>query len=285
MTGCGFKEAAALGARISAEIRSVNSRFLDINISLPPALAKTEPRARELLRSRFARGKIDASIRLEGGPSSVSVSANVDAAISFRDAIAQVAAALGIEGGVPLSLVIEREGVLESRDGTDASLLWPGIEEALSGAADALKADREREGLALKRDISKKLDTLDSCAVVFEKWQTEMEGAFMAQTLARFKSLLGDGFDEARAMQETAAQLVRSTINEEVVRLKSHLAALRALLESDGPSGKRMDFVCQEANREINTIGSKNQCVEVGGAVVDAKEAIEDIREQIRNVE
>ena len=112
-----------------------------------------------------------------------------------------------------------------------------------------------------------------------------MEVIFRENIQKRFNEILGDAVDEQRVMQEIAALLVKYTINEEIVRLDSHLKALKAEIENNPAPGRKLDFICQEINREINTIGSKNQIVEVGQAVIEAKDALENIREQIRNIE
>ena len=136
-----------------------------------------------------------------------------------------------------------------------------------------------------KEAMLEKLDMLDSCAEFFAMWQPKMEEKFKEQITSRFNELLGDHVDENRIMTEVAAMLVKYTINEEIIRLKSHLEALRKEITSSPVPGKRLDFICQEANREINTIGSKNQFAEVGAMVVNAKDALENIREQSKNVE
>ena len=171
-----------------------------------------------------------------------------------------------------------------SRD-VDAEEYWNKIEPTFDAAMEAFLADRAREGKNLKADLLKKLDALDQCAAFFAQWQPQMEGKFREQILSRFEELLGDKVDQNRVMAEVAALMVKYTINEEIVRLQSHLKAMRKEMEENPAPGKRLDFICQEANREINTIGSKNQFVEVGQKVIDAKDALENIREQSKNVE
>ena len=152
-------------------------------------------------------------------------------------------------------------------------------------ALNQFVADREREGNNLCKDILKMADKIEKCVSVFIEWQSKMEEIFKANILKRFEEVLGDNVDEQRAMQETAALLVKYTINEEIVRLKSHISALKKEIEDNPAPGRKLDFICQEMNREINTIGSKNQISEVGAAVITAKDALENIREQIRNIE
>ena len=137
----------------------------------------------------------------------------------------------------------------------------------------------------MKRDLLEKLEKLSECAKFFTEWQPKMEEMFKEQITTKFRELLEDKADENRIMTETAAMLVKYTINEEIVRLKSHIAAMRDELEKNPTPGKRLDFICQEMNREINTIGSKNQFAEVGAMVITAKDSLENIREQSKNVE
>jgi uncharacterized protein (TIGR00255 family) len=146
-------------------------------------------------------------------------------------------------------------------------------------------ADRDREGANLKKDLLEKLSKIEESEKLFKEWIPQMEQLFREGILKRFKEVMGDEVDEQRVMTETAALLVKYTINEEVVRLQSHIDALKAEMENNPAPGKKIDFICQELNREINTIGSKNQFVEVGRAVIAAKDALENIREQARNVE
>ena len=137
------------------------------------------------------------------------------------------------------------------------------IEPAFSEAYEKFVGDRKREGENLKVDLLEKLDVLDECAAFFKNWQPKMETLFKETIVKKFNELLGDSADENRIMSETAAMLVKYTINEEVVRLHSHLKAMRDEINNNPVPGKKLDFICQETNREINTIGSKNQFSEV----------------------
>ena len=204
----------------------------------------------------------------------------------YAEAIGQIAQSLGRSAeDVPLSLIVAQEGVLNIAHDYDADSYWQKIEPIFSEVFEQFISDRKREGENLKKDLLAKLDVLDSCAAFFKEWQPKMEDKFKEQITARFKELLADSIDENRIMSEVAAMMVRYTINEEIIRLHSHLVALRKEFSENPTPGKRIDFICQEANREINTIGSKNQFTEVGAMVVNAKDALENIREQSKNVE
>lgn len=286
MTGYGYKETVVDGTQVSVEIRSVNSRFMDLNVNIPSYLNSLEARIRSLVTESIARGKIDLSIRVRDLNSTATVTADPKAAKMYYDAISQIADAIGLQKeNIPLSLVVGQEGVLNVSHDYDAEVYWNKINGILGEVLAQFVSDRKREGENLKADLLAKLDVLDSCAAFFKEWQPKMEEKFCTQIEGRFKELLGDHADENRIMEETAAMLVKYTINEEIIRLASHLKALRKEFLENPVPGKRIDFICQEANREINTIGSKNQFTEVGAMVIKAKDALENIREQSKNVE
>lgn len=286
MTGYGYKETVVDGTQVSVEIRSVNSRFMDLNVNIPSYLNSLEARIRSLVTESIARGKIDLSIRVRDLNSTATVTADPKAAKMYYDAITQIADAIGLQKeNIPLSLVVGQEGVLNVSHDYDAEVYWNKINGILGEVLAQFVSDRKREGENLKADLLAKLDVLDSCAAFFKEWQPKMEEKFRVQIEGRFKELLGDHADENRIMEETAAMLVKYTINEEIIRLASHLKALRKEFLENPVPGKRIDFICQEANREINTIGSKNQFTEVGAMVIKAKDALENIREQSKNVE
>ncbi len=286
MTGYGYKETVVDGTQVSVEIRSVNSRFMDLNVNIPSYLNSLEARIRSLVTESIARGKIDLSIRVRDLNSTATVTADPKAAKMYYDAILQIADAIGLQKeNIPLSLVVGQEGVLNVSHDYDAEVYWNKINGILGEVLAQFVSDRKREGENLKADLLAKLDVLDSCAAFFKEWQPKMEEKFRTQIEGRFKELLGDHADENRIMEETAAMLVKYTINEEIIRLASHLKALRKEFLENPVPGKRIDFICQEANREINTIGSKNQFTEVGAMVIKAKDALENIREQSKNVE
>ena len=159
------------------------------------------------------------------------------------------------------------------------------IEDVFNSSLEKFCQDRKREGENLKKDLQEKLDKLFECAAFFKEWQPKMEMLFKEQLVSKFNELLGDKVDENRIMTEVASMLVKYTINEEIVRLFSHLEAMKNEIQNNPVPGKRLDFICQEMNREINTIGSKNQFAEVGAMVINAKDALENIREQSKNVE
>ena len=296
MTGYGYEELVEEKLFLSVEIKSYNSRFLDLSINLPSSLSRLENFFREKVTAAVVRGKVDVYIRLREEEPATSVLVNQEAVRSYATAIAQVSQLLSeMQGaaGIPvastsqsqLELILGQEGVLVSHREFDLDSYKALLEPVFDKALEQFVADRRREGENLKVDLQEKLAVLEDAAAFFTQWQPQMENAFKENLQRRFQELLGEGYDQQRVLKEVAALLVKYTINEEIVRLKSHLSALAKELVDNATPGRKIDFICQEINREINTIGSKNQFTEVGAMVITAKDALENIREQARNVE
>lgn len=286
MTGYAYNEQSTENAVVSVEIKSVNSRFLDLSINLPGYLSQLESYYRSRICEKVLRGKVDVNIRIKELESDTEVIADANAAKSYQNAIKKVCEACGYDSKeIPLSLIISQPGVLNINKVYDIEKYKNLIEPAFSAAYEKFIADRTREGENLKVDLLEKLSVLDECAAFFKNWQPKMETLFKETIEKKFNELLGENADENRIMSETAAMLVKYTINEEIVRLHSHLKAMRDEINSNPVPGKKLDFICQETNREINTIGSKNQFSEVGAMVIKAKDSLENIREQAKNVE
>ena len=285
MTGYSYIEQTGETETISVEIKSVNSRFLDLTINLPPFLNPLESFFRELITQKVVRGKVDVFIRIKEAESDVEISADTKTAMAYYEAIKKVSDSIGYKQEIPLSLIISQPGVLNSSKNYDVEKYKAKILPVFNLALEQFTKDRMREGENLKKDLLEKLVKLEECALFFKEWQPKMEAMFKEQITKKFNELLGDSADENRIMTETAAMLVKYTINEEIVRLLSHLKAMKDEINNNPVPGKKLDFICQEINREINTIGSKNQFTEVGAMVITAKDSIENIREQSKNIE
>lgn len=285
MTGYGYNEMNYETAIVSVEIKSVNSRFLDLNINLPPFLNSIESYFRNKISQNITRGKVDVFIRVKELESDAQIYADTKMAKSYYDAIKEVAIATGYdEKSIPLSLILEQNGVLNSNKSYDVEKYQAMIDPIFDNALNQFVKDAIREGENLLVDLKSKLLELETCADFFKKWQPKMENVFKEIITAKFNDLLKDNVDENRIMTEVAAMLVKYTINEEIVRLQSHIKAMKDELENNPYPGKKIDFICQEMNREINTIGSKNQFAEVGAMVIKAKDSLENIREQSKNI-
>lgn len=289
MTGYGYHELVAEGIFLSVEIKSYNSRYLDLTVNLPASLSRLEGFLREQVSATVVRGKVDVYVRLREEEPATKVLVNREAVRSYAAAMEEIARIMGVPHGGGqeqlLPLIVQQEGVLVAHREMDLEAYRGQLEPVFKAAMEQFLADRHREGQNLLVDLREKLALLEGAASFFTQWQPQMEAAFKENLQRRFQEFLGEGYDQQRVLTEVAALLVKYTINEEIVRLKSHLAALKRELAENPTPGRKIDFICQEINREINTIGSKNQFTEVGAMVITAKDALENIREQARNVE
>ena len=287
MTGYAYEEKNYESAVVSVEIKSVNSRFLDLTVNLPPYLNPLEAYFRSKITEKVARGKVDVYIRVKELESNPDITVDEGAVKAYSEAVKKVikASGFGTDSEAALNFILSQPGVIVSNRSYDMDKYKALIEPVFDSVLEKFNADREREGENMKRDLQEKLEKLSRCAHFFTEWQPKMEEMFKEQITTKFRELLEDKADENRIMTETAAMLVKYTINEEIVRLKSHIEAMRSELANNPTPGKKLDFVCQEMNREINTIGSKNQFAEVGAMVITAKDSLENIREQSKNVE
>jgi uncharacterized protein (TIGR00255 family) len=285
MTGFAYREKAGQDISLSVEIKGYNSRYLEIYVNTPPWLSALETRIREHMASLCGRGKVEVQVRVREHNAPLRVSVNTEAARAYRDAISSLAVSLGISEKPPLAVLLEMEGVLEVEKNRDDERYWKAIEPVLREAAGSFTAERIREGKHTEEDILKSLSIIESSLADIASRAPAIEASIKENIKTRFAELLGDKIDENRVLAETAVLLMKYTIAEELSRLSSHLAEFRAETAKNPRPGKKLDFLCQEINREINTIGSKSAILEVSRAVVDMKEALENIREQLRTVE
>lgn len=288
MTGYAYEEVSDENAVISVEIKSVNSRFLDLSINLPPYLNQLEVYFRNKISEKVLRGKVDVFIRVKELQSDAEITVDENLVKTYMTAYQKVAKAAGLEKldlAVVSSALLNQAGILNSNKTYDIEKYKALIDPVFAAAFDRFCQDRLREGQNMKKDLVEKLSKLEECALFFKEFQPKMEEAFKEQITSKFRELVGEQVDENRIMTETAAMLVKYTINEEIVRLCSHIEAMKNELNNNPTPGKKLDFICQEMNREINTIGSKNQFPQVGAMVITAKDSLENIREQSKNVE
>jgi uncharacterized protein (TIGR00255 family) len=285
MTGFASEEILEEDISCSIEIKGYNSRFLDIVVNLPPFLASLEREIRDYIGSRFKRGKVDVSIRVRELNAAIAVSVNHNAARAYYDSITALAKELALEEKPGLDLILGMEGALEIEKTRDEQKYRGIVEPLLQKAADRFEAEREREGKRAQDDILSHIAILEAGLKTIASYSPVMEASIQENLRSRFAELLGNKIDENRILAETAVLLMKYTISEELSRLSSHLEEFRVEADRNPSPGKKLDFLCQEINREINTIGSKTPVLEVTRAVVDMKDALENIREQLRNVE
>jgi len=288
MTGYGHYEYQNEEIRMNIEIKTVNHRYCDVYIRLPRQLSCFEDKIRSLITSRVSRGKIDVFINWENiGEGKKEVILDEGLARAYYQAMSKIAQSLGLREDISSSSLARFPEILRvEKKEEDSEEIWTVLDKAVNEAVNNLLAMREAEGEKLKKSL------LDICGSVEGYRQIILERAphvvteYREKRSARIRELLeNNNIDEMRIAMEVAMFADKASINEELVRLKSHLEQFGQIVNLDGPIGKKLDFLLQEMNREVNTIGSKANDLEITRNVVDLKSEIEKIREQIQNIE
>lgn len=284
MTGFGSirVDSPLLAAAIT--LKSLNNRYLELSLNIPASLAGLERRIRDYIQGRVHRGKVELTVKVLGGDFPTEVIVDTAAAASIASALRELASAAGINEPVRLSHLLGIEGMLSFQRNADADRFWAELEPALDTCVKAFDAERHREGRNARTDMETQLKAMSDAVDMIALRADDLDNQIIEDLRKRFRDVVGDLVDEGRIMTEVASYLAKHTINEELVRLRSHLEAFSQAMDEDH-CGKKLDFICQELNRESNTIGSKSAQIEVSSAVIRMKDAIENIREQVRNVE
>ncbi|MBR2572019.1 MAG: YicC family protein [Clostridia bacterium] len=287
MTGYGRASAEIDGRTLTVELKSVNHRFLDISLRMPRSFAFLEDDVRKWIGARLARGHVDlfASYRnLRNDAKTVTV----DSALlkGYQQALSEVARLTGTPDQ-PSQMDFARlpDILLVTEAEEDQEALRELMKSALSQALDQMAEMRAREGASLREDILSRLAALEAYGERIALRNPDMVQAYQERLEKRLRELLEDRVDEQRLLQEVAIMADKSAIDEETVRLKSHIEQARDILGGTEPAGRKLDFLVQELNREVNTISSKSLDVPITQIVVSAKAEIEKIREQVQNIE
>lgn len=288
MTGYGRCEKEINGYRINIELKSVNNRFTDFSIKLPRYYNFLEDFVREYLKGYISRGKVDVFIRIEkidGGESLVTL--NRAYAESYIAALRELRDSFELSDDISAMTVARNADVFSfERAEEDEELLKNSVKEVLDEVMEAYVGMRKREGERLKRDIEAKLEVISAKVAVIEKIEPDVVREYRENLEQKITDLLGNAdFDRSRVLTEVAVFADKAAIDEETVRLKSHIKEFSKTLEASAPVGKKLDFILQEMNREINTTGSKANNIEISKIVIDVKSELEKIREQIQNIE
>ncbi len=288
MTGYGRKRLLAEGKDISFEIKAVNSRYLDLNIKLSRLYNPLEERIKQLVSSRISRGKVDVYLNvsnIEGDGTSLAL--NKDYLEAYLGVMSRIKEEYGVSGEVSLSMISSKNDVFTvTRPDEDMEAIWALVKPVAEEALEEFSAMRSTEGEKLVADIREHAaQTASLRSTIKELAPASVESA-KQKMLSRIRELLeGVNPDEGRLLTECAIFADKADINEELARLDSHFTQLESILNESGPIGRKLDFLVQEINREVNTIGSKSSDVDIARAVVAAKSEIEKIREQIQNIE
>ncbi len=288
MTGFGQGRGSSGGETLTVDLRSVNGKFCEVKTHLPRELAALESELVKKIKARVARGSVDVHLRREGDSGRALLPrADVQLAAAYVKALRELKSELGLSGEPSVSDVAQLEGVISLREApADLAAAAAAMHLALDAALDAHDLMRRREGDALERDLAARLATVDKATTEVARLAPSSVDAVRARLESRITELTrGAAPDPQRIAQEVAFFADRTDVAEELTRLASHLVQLRALLTQDAPAGRRLEFLLQEVNREVNTIGSKSQHVGISAQVVEVKAELERIREQIQNVE
>ncbi len=288
MTGFGRAAGTLLGDEVTVEMSAVNHRYLDASLRMPLAWAAVEPVLKQHLRKYVSRGKLSVTISRKRGPGSPpSIRFDPDTARQYVDASRELAAMVGSNGAISVDVLAQLEGVLVHEDPVDdLESVQAGLEALLEDAAARLNAMRATEGEALERDIRARIALIRSSLVRIEDRLPELNGAYEQRLRSRIEELRTEvSLSEERIALEVALLAEKADVTEEVVRLKAHLEHFSGLLDEKEPVGRRLDFLLQELQREINTLGVKTRDSDVARHVLEMKSELEKIREQIQNVE
>ena len=288
MTGYGSAKGSVEGQEIAVELKSVNNRYLDCSIRLPRNFLFAEDTVKQAVSAGVSRGKVDVFVSAQASQDSGTVvSVNEELARGYRDAVARIAETLGLECGLnAFSLARFPDVLTVERRELDKDKAAAALSDITAKAVEEFNAMREREGERLRRDMLGKLGTIEGLVSVVEERSPQTVKEYRERLEARLRDILADrSLDEQRVITEAAIFADRTAVDEETVRLRSHIAQFRTMLEEGSPIGRKMDFLVQESNRESNTIGSKCSDASLAKVVVDLKSEIEKIREQLQNVE
>ena len=288
MTGFGRSEIVKGNRKISVEIKSVNHRYLEAGIKMPKKLNVFESRMRDLLKKYATRGKIDIFINYEDdSENQVNLKFNQNIADEYMTIFNNMSEKYNLKNDMTVGgLARFPEVITMDEVQEDEEELWHFIEEAMKAALEQFVNTRILEGENLKKDLLGKLDHMEELVAFVEKRSPEIMKEYRSKLESKVKELLGDTtIDESRIATEVIIYADKICVDEETVRLRSHIEHARKCLNEDGGIGRKMDFIAQEMNREANTTLSKANDIEISNSAIDLKTEIEKVREQIQNIE
>ncbi|MBI3460380.1 YicC family protein [Candidatus Acetothermia bacterium] len=284
MTGYGKGEAQGNGWNVSASLKTLNHKYLDINLIAFEEHELLELQARELIRHSFSRGRVEVRLALKR-EGDIDLSYNLDTATQYYKFLAELSKSLGIKEPVTLDHLLRLEGVIE-RAKTEDETLWPLVQQTLKAAIEQARAMRAREGEHLALELRKHLGDMNTELAEIESHAATIKLAYKERLAERIRELLdGTELDPERLETEVAIFAERADITEEVARLKIHLQAAEETFKKPEPAGQILDFLAQEMGREVNTIGAKAKNGNIARSIIAMKATIEKFREQVRNVE
>lgn len=288
MTGYGRHEMIKGGKKILFEVKSVNHRFSDYNIKVPRYMNFLEDKVRNLVSEYITRGKVDIYVSVESYESAdTDIRLNKELAKNYIDVLHELCETFNLKDDISVSSVARWGDIFKTeRRDEDEDAVWRLVEEAAQKAISDFVSMRTREGERIEADLRERIDYMKSLAQQVDEQSPKTVEEYKEKLYAKIKELVDDrNIDESRVLTEVAIFADKVAVNEETVRLSSHFDEFYQILDMGEPAGRKLDFLIQEINREVNTIGSKAQDVEIAKIVVTLKGEIEKLREQIQNIE
>ena len=289
MTGYGKGMVAGDDFSVSVDLKTVNNRFLDIHLRVGSELASIEPSIKKRITSRLSRGRVDVTVSMERA-AQIAYELNRPLIAGYVNALKQLQQEFNLAGELDINVLARIPGALQpARNGIDERMITA-LEQAVDQALDELEKMREQEGEALKNELRERVKKIETLVPVIESSAAGLADAYRLRLQKRIGELLNRGgqvveVDPARLAQEVAYLADRSDVSEEMVRLRSHLSQFQEALDAPGETGKMLDFLLQELNREANTTLSKSTDLVIKEAGLAIKAEVEKLREQVQNVE
>lgn len=289
MTGFGRGEASSDGISVTVELKTVNSRYLNMSLRLPQIIQEKELDLKELLQQHMQRGKVNVNVRVDkANTGKPDVTFNENLVRGYRKMLNDLRKTAGIDAPVTLADFLQFNDIFESREEDEETqrMIWKLCQSAADEAAEALTQMRLQEGTQLEKDLLDRINHIEEMLEIVQEKTNGRSAKTKEQLLERIENLIdNEKIDSDRLEMEVAVLVDKMDITEEIVRTKSHIKFFREAVKNDDAVGRRLNFLSQEINREINTIGSKANDSEISQHVVQAKESLEQIREQVQNVE
>ncbi len=288
MTGYGRNESVLEGKKITCEIKSVNHRYSDYSVKVPRYYGFMEDRVRKYVSDYISRGKVDIYISIENfGDTDREILLNEGIAKTYIDALCQLRDSFGLKDDISVMSVARYSEIFKTQKiEEDEEELWNMVVEVMKPAVEQFVSMREREGERILEDLANRVEYMRSLAKKVEERSPQTVDEYKNKLYTKIKEVLDDRtIDEARILTEVAIFADKVAVNEEIVRLESHFNEFYEIVNKNEPAGRKLDFLIQEINREINTTGSKANDIEIAKIVVELKGETEKLREQIQNVE
>lgn len=289
MTGFGRGEATQNNMRVTVEVKTLNSRYLDISPRMPGSIQDKELDLKEIVQEHLSRGKVLLNVYVDKSKMGLTdTTYNTDKLKSYSRMLEEMRSLANIDEPLKLNDLLEFNDLFESRkeDEKNLEVIWECTKDALKSGLDLLNTMREKEGKELEDDLKKQITDISELLEKIKEQSSQRAPETRERLTERIQKMVSDDhFDPDRMEMEIAILVDKMDINEEAVRLQSHLKFFREALEGEQPVGRRLNFLCQEINRELNTIGSKANDSSIAHHVVLGKEKLEQIREQVQNIE